>query len=953
MKRALILCGALAASACAENGGGIIDTNRTGVLAGSAYVDRDADGRESAGDVPAAGVNAALLLEGTGDTIARATTRADGTFVMPSVPVGRYRLVANRGTLGDTLEVQRIDSASVSIAAGDTAMRSIRIGYPLVSSTSFRGTPVGRRIVIEGIALNGWSSLGDATLHLQDPGGAVRTIRVGSTAIQAGDSIRVLGTTGVSDGRPVLADVTAHLLAGARVVPVADSISTAAAATAINGQRPDALVRVAGAVVRDTAIAGEYMRIGVDDGSGRVELFVRRATAFPQELAQPGAIVSAVGVLAPQATGSGWQIRPRVPNDVTATFPTATVAQIRTMPLGNRVRMEGIALTGRNTFGDATIHVRDNTGAIRAVRVAPTGAVAGDSIRVLGTLGIEDGRLAMVDAVVTVLVAARGLPPVDSVSTATAATAANGVRADGQLRIAGAVIQDTSRIAGDRILTVDDGSGPLDVMLDTSVSFNPESWVPGGTFTGAGVLVPNPTGSAWRLKPRDRFEAEVTFPTMTVAQVRLEDEGRRVVVQGLALNSWAAFGDSTVHLLDSTGALRSVRVVVTSGAILTGDSIRLLGTVGRRNQQPVLTNVSGSMLRRGMLVPEPDSVSTAVARTAGGGARDANQVRVGGTILGTQTLPGGDQVISINDGSGLFEVVFTSGINFGQGPFVPGALMRATGVLVPKTDGTWQLRPRNANDVSATYPTVTIAQARQMDPGRIVWIHGLALNGRATFSDGAVHVFDRDQAIRVLNLPGSLAAFAGDSVRFQGTVSIRNGQPVLVSASGSVLMSGIGVPAPDSLSVRRAMTADNGARDARFVALHGTVASVDSLADGDYRVRIFADGDSMNVFLDRNTGFPVGAYLKGAVIRVRGLLVPEASGVTWEIRPRVLSDVVVTSPGIPGDARLTPAPGALPDARHVVRPPDPSFAGSFETPGAVAALHAARPLHFRQEPRVQ
>ena len=49
------------------------------------------------------------------------------------------------------------------------------------------------------------------------------------------------------------------------------------------------------------------------------------------------------------------------------TYPTLTVDTALDRPLESRVFVEGRALNGWATFGDSTLHVRDGTGAIRAV----------------------------------------------------------------------------------------------------------------------------------------------------------------------------------------------------------------------------------------------------------------------------------------------------------------------------------------------------------------------------------------------------------------------------------------------------------------------------------------------------------------------------------------------------------------------------------------------------------
>ena len=153
MRKGLFFLLLIFVASCTEGGGGILIDDE-GAVAGVAYVDRDGDGLLSATDGPAVGVLAALLLDATGDTVARATSRPNGTFIMPNIAAGRYRLVASRGTAGDTVDVLQIDSAQISLAAGDTIARAIRLGYPRTSVAAARALTAGRRITVEGIALN-------------------------------------------------------------------------------------------------------------------------------------------------------------------------------------------------------------------------------------------------------------------------------------------------------------------------------------------------------------------------------------------------------------------------------------------------------------------------------------------------------------------------------------------------------------------------------------------------------------------------------------------------------------------------------------------------------------------------------------------------------------------------------------------------------------------------------
>ncbi|HEX6693878.1 MAG TPA: hypothetical protein VF035_04155 [Longimicrobiales bacterium] len=702
MRTRLFLCilAAAAFAGCESSGGNVIDLDdTTGVARGIAYLDADGDGLlDLRFDSPVVGVVAAVVRDGTADTVGSATTDNVGAFIIPDIPVGRYRLVANSSAAGDSIAVLGIDNATFTLAVGDTVVRQIRLGYPVITVTAAEQAVLGRRVSVEGLALNGWS-----------------------------------------------------------------------------------------------------------------------------------------------------------------------------------------------VFGDSTLHIIDNTGALRAVRVAPSAVAQGDSVRLLGTIGTNNGRPALVDATVRVLSGGRVLPAIDSITTAAAATAAAGARANGQARVAG-VIMDTTRAGADRVITVNDGSGSVDVVLDANVTFDPAVYTPGATLRASGILVPRAAGG-WNLKPRDRAEVQLTFVTLTVAQVRASELGRRVFLDGIALTRWNAFGDSTLHVQDATGALRSVRV---TGAALAGDSVRLVGTVAVRNGQPVLTSVNASVLRPDVGLPAPDSVSTATAANAAGGTRDAGQVLISGTIQGSETAPGGDLILATDDGSGRVDVVVAAGTGLGAGSYVPGALLRASGVLVPTGGGTWRLYSRGPSDLFATFPTVTIAEARALAPGKTVFVHGIALNGWSTFGDSTVHLAGGGSSIRITRLPSS-AIFTGDSIRVLGTVGIRNGQPVLLGTSHAVLRSGAGLPALDSVSTMTATLADGGSRDAGQVRVAGRITNVQTLPTGETQLGINDGSGALTVILDADVGFTGSAYQIGAMANLRGVLVPYATGTFWHLKPRTLAELVITA----------------------------------------------------------
>ena len=703
----LALSGALILTGCGDGGGPVDPLNKVyATVQGAAYVDWNLDGRYTLpGDAPAPGVTTALVVQGTADTVARAVAGPDGVFRMKDVPVGRYTLVAGRGgIIGDSLQVMPIDSADMVLAANDTATREIRLSFATISISGLAQMAIGRPVAIEGIALNGYATFGDSTIHLVDATGYTRAVRVQPVTVNLGDSVRVFGKIGLDEGgRRVLLDGRAQVLAPGRQVPAVNVLSTAALATASNGTLAYAHARITGATVVDTAKIGNNWRVGVDDGSGRAELLLDNNVAFTLTNLVPGANVDATGVLAPTtglSLGGNWQLKPRVPAELTLTFNTMTVAAARAAASGTKVVVEGRALTSSTVFGD-TVHIMDGTGALRGVRIA--GAVAeGDSLRLLGTMGSRNGQPLIVAATISRLGAGTGkLPQPDSLSTAVAATANAGRLDAQQVRVSGTILGTSTQPNQDLLVFVDDGSGRLDVLFSRSAFLNTTSIQPGKRLNAAGVLVPSGTAGTWRLLPRSNADFTADFPTATVAEARTLPQGKTVYISGIALTGAATFTGAVVHVSDATAAIR-VLGIAASAQIFPGDSVRVLGTVAVRQGQPAINATTAEVQLVNVGLPPVPALSTAAAARADGGTRDAAQARTSGSIKAVRTdALNGDKLLDIDDGSGVLVVRLDSNIGF-TGPWNVNDHADVTGVLAPVVDGTWELKPRSKQELTVT-----------------------------------------------------------------------------------------------------------------------------------------------------------------------------------------------------------------------------------------------------------
>lgn len=195
--------------------------------------------------------------------------------------------------------------------------------------------------------------------------------------------------------------------------------------------------------------------------------------------------------------------------------------------------------------------------------------------------------------------------------------------------------------------------------------------------------------------------------------------------------------------------------------------------------------------------------------------------------------------------------------------------------------------------VRLSFPTVTVAEARALQLGRRVFVQGVVLNARTSFGDNTVHVAGAAAAIRTTQ-PGAVTLAPGDSVRVLGTRSSLDGQPTLDKVSFFALGPGT-MPIAPILPSGTVATADGGTRDAALVRVTGATVLERVATAAGFELRVDDGSGHLTVRLDAVTPFPVQDYGEGAVVDVRGVLVPTGSG-DWAMRPRVVADVVVIAP---------------------------------------------------------
>lgn len=320
----LLSCALFAAgitAACSNAGSDFgLSVNTTNAVTVVVYLDRDGSRTPTTTiDTVFNGARVALVITGSSDTLKTVISNAQGTARFNGVPLGRYRVVIVPTSIGDTIEVQKIEPESLTVAATDTnTVVLARLGYPEVSIRQARSLPAGRRVFVRGIVLSGVQSFRDTTSHVADSSGQIRLTRVslrgGLTGNNPGDSVSVLGLTSSRAGQPTLDNA---LLAkfGQRPAPIALAVGTGTAANANNGLLDAALVQITGALISDTATVAPDFKVVASDGSGTLTIILDGNINFNRTAFRPGRALNVKGVLVPDGLG-GWSLKPRDGGDV-------------------------------------------------------------------------------------------------------------------------------------------------------------------------------------------------------------------------------------------------------------------------------------------------------------------------------------------------------------------------------------------------------------------------------------------------------------------------------------------------------------------------------------------------------------------------------------------------------------------------------------------------------------
>ena len=329
-------------------------------------------------------------------------------------------------------------------------------------------------------------------------------------------------------------------------------------------------------------------------------------------------------------------------------FPVVEIEDFDTLVVGRKVFTSGIALNSRLSFGDGRVHLRGEGSALRAVRVERAPVSIGDSIRLLGRTQLDGGRLVLSDVDATVLISQAEIPVPVELSTGAAAAAAGGLRDADLVRIRNGTISDTmTTVDGDFRFVVDDGTGPLTIVLQSFLQINTAPIIPDSVFRiqqAIGLLVPGTDpggGTSWRLLPRSGGDVAIDVRQVDLGLSMTADRESAstgdTVAYTLVARNLGGIATTGVEVLDSLpGGLSLIDARVTRGAFdedtgvwtvgampaTASDTLELRAQVGTGVANPFIHRARFRPLS-GALDTDPTNNQAAVSIGVGAGSQAA------------------------------------------------------------------------------------------------------------------------------------------------------------------------------------------------------------------------------------------------------------------------------------------------------------------------------------------
>ena len=482
-----------------------------------------------------------------------------------------------------------------------------------------RGLPDGTTVTIEATALTG-STFTDGGGFLADATGGIAVL-LDSGSFARADRVLVTGTI---DDRFAQRTLRAS---GVALQPGGESPTPAPIATgAVNEGVEGRLVRVSATIDGGPTSLSGGLAFDVDDGSGVARVIVGSATGIDVAGWADGRGITFVGVVGQRdssGTGaSGYRVQPRDPGDVellpvpsptptgsATSSPTPTpspsesarelmtIAAARAAPTNEHVTVRGVITLGSGTIEAESAVVQDATGAI----LLRLGEDVGQLVRgeLVEAEGVRSTKSGMESLRLSVPPRRIGTAPDPAPRALRTGDAGEGAEAEVVL-VRGTIVANARRASSGTVsFEIDDGSGPLRVVLGASLQAADDHLAAGSWVQVTGVLGQETTGAeptlGYRVWPRHPQEVRVltavTDGTDHSTEADPVDAGARFGgpdVRPPAADSLAAIG---------VGSLADLRV----GATLVNgawEELEVAGLLWDGERLVAIDGPSGDLLER-------------------------------------------------------------------------------------------------------------------------------------------------------------------------------------------------------------------------------------------------------------------------------------------------------------------------------------------------------------------
>jgi hypothetical protein len=449
------------------------------------------------------------------------------------------------------------------------------------------------------------------------------------------------------------------------------------------------------------------------------------ATDTPSATATPATTPSPPSTESPTPTPSALPTPTlaATPPPTPTPAPALTIAQARAMADGITVTVEGVALTD-SVFTDGGAYVADASAGI-AVLLSGGAFERGSLLRVTGELDDRfSQRTIRADASGVLSLASAPEPSEQEV-----ATGAISEDDEGELvAISGTLTSGPTQLTSAVAFDVDDGSGPVRVVVGTGSGIDLAPWSHGSQVHLRGVIGQRDSSgtgtSGYRLQPRDAADVLlVAAPTpslsqsatprataspsasadpavISIAAARARPFNSRVSVRGVVTLPSSLTEEGSAAIQDASGAIL-LRLGDEAGTLRLGEVVEVDATRSTKSGMETLRVVAAPRRLGTQAPPDPRHRMTGAL----GEPDEAVLVSVSGAVSTAPRRTSADNVyFDVDDGSGPIRVFVAPGAEIDTERLLSGTQVEIVGVLGQETTGRlpdrgYRLWPRQAQDL--------------------------------------------------------------------------------------------------------------------------------------------------------------------------------------------------------------------------------------------------------------